>query len=168
MNVTHIHTDVPPPPVIIRTDLKLRQVYWRAAKDYAKAAKEERRSGRPGLASEIQASGRQAFEIATADDAMATLHRLVREAEPRDPGTYFVETYESKPLYGTPAPLPCPYCGDRDMVSITERAAPEDDQGPSYYAECQGCGAEGPSGSTQLEAARAWNTRPNSGQEAGQ
>lgn len=57
--------------------------------------------------------------------------------------------------------------GDHRMVSLVEACRPENKYGPSYHATCEGCGAEGPSGSTQLEAAQRWNQRPNTRQEAG-
>jgi hypothetical protein len=81
MNVIRIHPGVMPVLRVVQADEKLRRVHWKAAKDYLKTAKQVLRSGQPGLASKILASGRQALAIATAPDAWEMLRSLVREEE---------------------------------------------------------------------------------------
>ena len=166
MTVIRIHAEVAP-VLVVDPHQPMRTAYWRGARNYWTRAKEARRSGQAELAAAILASARQALTIATAADPKATLGQFVAEDAGPERETCFVETDQSEPIPGTPAPLRCPFCGDPDMVSITERAGPESEHGASYIAECQGCGAEGPSGSTQLEAAIAWNKRPDRRQEAG-
>lgn len=50
--------------------------------------------------------------------------------------------------------LPCPFCGDEDELTFGHDV--RTDIGAVY---CIHCGAEGPSASSQEEAARLWNRR---------
>lgn len=68
----------------------------------------------------------------------------------------FIYKHNGEVVPGVPLPAPCPFCGRIDSAI--------DWQGASYHVECGYCGAEGPYGTTPLEAARYWNAR---GQEPG-
>jgi hypothetical protein len=62
-----------------------------------------------------------------------------------------------QPIPGTPAPMPCPFCGSgrpgrESMLAIFE------DQGV-FTARCQACTSAGPEGMTAIEAAQRWNAR---------
>lgn len=66
----------------------------------------------------------------------------------------FTEHIGGKPIAGTPAPLPCPFCGDPRMMSVSDGQP-----GDTFQVICEKCGAWGPPGHTQVEAALAWNRR---------
>jgi hypothetical protein len=88
------------------------------------------------------------------------------------------EDADGIPIEGTPAPVPCPFCGggpdDLQLVGngsegffdgdCTHPNAP--DCLCTYYVDCMGCGAEGPHGVTRLEAAEGWNRRAAEAQAA--
>lgn len=61
----------------------------------------------------------------------------------------------NKPIPGTPAPAPCPFCGGRDCSVATWDVG----KGVMYYVNCNVCGAEGAPCETMQEAAEAWNRR---------
>lgn len=48
---------------------------------------------------------------------------------------------------------PCPFCGSKDVVV--------DEEYPSRYVRCRGCGVEGGLRDSRDEAAAAWNRRTN-------
>ena len=159
MSVTRIHPDIASVPRMVHADETLRRVYWNSSKDYYRSAKQVRRAGQPGLASEILASGRQAISIATAPDAMAMVRWLTKDERAAVASRIGFRDH----CYGTaidcaPPALRCPFCDDL-AVTVVEACGPEDENGPSYYAECGKCAAQGPSGSTQLAAAERWNRR---------
>ena len=47
---------------------------------------------------------------------------------------------------------PCPFCGSTDVYTMGHK-----DDG--WYARCNKCSAEGPTGETDEKAKKAWNTR---------
>lgn len=73
------------------------------------------------------------------------------------------------PIAGTPAPLPCPFCGSDEDMGIILKAGGKD---AVAYVECGHCGIDGPMANCDDErpftsyhdlvktAARFWNTRP--------
>lgn len=68
----------------------------------------------------------------------------------------FTDHTHGTPIPGTPAPVPCPFCGTVELVAI-EDCSCEDT--PSFHVNCDQCGAEGPIADSALEAATAWNAR---------
>ncbi|MGH8209300.1 MAG: hypothetical protein ACREU6_06815 [Steroidobacteraceae bacterium] len=81
---------------------------------------------------------------------------------------HFYECQYGIPIAGTPKPLPCPFCGDDECISIVFG---HNGSGPMAHVECGHCGAEaGYSGRDEelglldhmdcaKNAARLWNTR---------
>src|SRR5882724_9793225 len=80
------------------------------------------------------------------------------------------EDPDGRPLAGTPAPRACPFCGcgsDKLQLVCFGESGPGVEWRHSsargcdctYHVDCMGCGAEGPRGVTQLEAAQGWNRR---------
>jgi len=66
----------------------------------------------------------------------------------------FKTALHGEPIADTPTPLPCPFCGftKPDIYLQIER--------PSLYVGvCSSCGAEGPAGESEIEAAEVWNHR---------
>lgn len=49
---------------------------------------------------------------------------------------------------------PCPFCGGKEI---------EPEEFGCFVFTCADCGTEGPAGDTEAEAAKLWNTRPDSG-----
>lgn len=69
-----------------------------------------------------------------------------------------------KHIPGMPEPNPCPFCKKIEFAGIVEVSATtkptrELARGDTatYHVQCDQCGAEGPSASSQLEAAELWN-----------
>jgi Lar family restriction alleviation protein len=59
-------------------------------------------------------------------------------------------------ILGTPAPMPCPFCGTAHDV-ILARNGHVRDKAPTFYVMCESCDAVGPLASSRREAARLWN-----------
>ncbi len=66
---------------------------------------------------------------------------------------------DGQPLSDAPEPLICPFCGSGAAQLVVERWSGADDPDPAFHVECLKCGSNGPQGTTQLEAAQAWNER---------
>jgi transcription elongation factor Elf1 len=69
----------------------------------------------------------------------------------------FAYMHSGEWIPGLPDPASCPFCGHVKDVTIEWR-------GYGYYANCDHCGADGPPGTSPLEAARNWNGRGREGQ----
>lgn len=74
---------------------------------------------------------------------------------------FCLDTDRRRPIRGATIPLPCPFCGDPNMVDVFEHG--HSDGSATYSAACGECGAEGPSGDSPLKAACAWNSRSTIG-----
>jgi hypothetical protein len=80
---------------------------------------------------------------------------------------------DGRPICGTPAPQPCPFCRsgceELQLVRFADDGYEDGecehsnapDCGCVYHVDCMGCGAEGPHTSTAVEAAEGWNRRPS-------
>jgi len=78
------------------------------------------------------------------------------------------------PIAGTPAPKPCPFCGESAAIELKNQGTEAD---PTWwaFAHCDGCGVRGPEadGGSEgddeslhglcVEAARMWNARKGGG-----
>lgn len=92
----------------------------------------------------------------------------VDRTTPQPPACFYLGE-PALPIAGTPAPLPCPFCGEVQLVAI--HLEYKDAGEMRAHAECSNCGAEtcgvstGPdlgfldSYSIFCEAARLWNER---------
>ena len=66
---------------------------------------------------------------------------------------------DGNPLEDAGDPKPCPFCGGRSDQLVVERWSDEGDPDATYHVEFLKCGANGPQGESQLEAAQEWNRR---------
>jgi len=57
------------------------------------------------------------------------------------------------------APLPCPFCGNTQLVKIWAADPDGDGEGADARVQCGQCSAEGPVTSSVPNAVRAWNIR---------
>ncbi len=64
----------------------------------------------------------------------------------------FTYKHSGQVIPDLPPPQPCPFCGQTKNVTIEW-------EGQGFHGDCDHCGAEGPWGTTPLEAAQHWNTR---------
>ena len=64
----------------------------------------------------------------------------------------FTYKHSGEVIPGLPTPAPCPFCGEAKDVTVEWHGA-------FYHGDCDNCGAEGPWGTTPLEAAKYWNDR---------
>lgn len=81
---------------------------------------------------------------------------------PESPESPRFHDHESgTPIDGLPDPLPCPFCGSRDFGGIVDTGTPD----RTFHVACDGCGADGPSAVSQLEAAEEWNKAHRSATE---
>ena len=55
-------------------------------------------------------------------------------------------------------PKPCPFCGDKKMLSHSSTVFGDD---PTFFVVCNMCCAEGPTGVDREFAIEAWNRRAN-------
>jgi Lar family restriction alleviation protein len=55
--------------------------------------------------------------------------------------------------------LPCPFCGEQEMLSIEEVRPPDE----GLVVECESCQSQGPLSESMFNAAMSWNERPSMG-----
>jgi hypothetical protein len=61
-------------------------------------------------------------------------------------------------ILGTPAPLPCPFCGTaHDVILVRNGHVADDDRDPTFYVTCESCDAVGPLAGSRRQAAWLWN-----------
>lgn len=91
---------------------------------------------------------------------------------------HFHEKETDLPIAGTPAPVPCPFCGAQgdDIVIVLQSG--DGAVADAVCVECCHCGVEAAYASTDeeqglvtrmdcvMEATRLWNTRSGPGEEA--
>ena len=70
----------------------------------------------------------------------------------------FTDFTWGRAIYAAPLPLPCPFCGF-DRPSIEHDVVADHENGDVFIAVCEECSTKGPLGSSQIEAAEAWNRR---------
>jgi hypothetical protein len=61
-------------------------------------------------------------------------------------------------VLGTPEPVACPFCNQRDHLVIV-RSLSVLDSPPLYHVTCESCGADGPEASCRRAAAVLWNVQ---------
>lgn len=119
----------------------------------------------------------KAYEIQpTLEERAALALKLVSEGQERAvKAGYFCENDFDMPIAGTPPPLPYPWCGKTDGVTLVIKDETDRDGKPyiGAHCECTVCGAEAPGTSSweeddplcrskyglALKAAQLWNTR---------
>lgn len=127
-------------------------------------------------------------DLSTATDALERLCERFDRMVPEKPASAelpcFYTNADDLPIRGTPAPLPCPFCGASDQISVViERRS--DNAGVAYvyvHIQCDACGCEAAGASSTdedvteaieagvgsgpycatLEAAKRWNERKGS------
>jgi hypothetical protein len=70
----------------------------------------------------------------------------------------FTEGEFGREIYRAPAPLSCPFCASEDGAQVCQMQDADSDCCAVFKAICV-CGAEGPPGASQIEAAEQWNRR---------
>jgi Lar family restriction alleviation protein len=81
----------------------------------------------------------------------------VKSVPPSASTKVFTDLMFGRPIYGAPAPLPCPFCGGDPAIDHAIEATQQNSD--VFVPECTDCGSEGPGAASQIEAAMTWNTR---------